>query len=429
MFALVDGNSFYASCEAAFRPDLSGRPIVVLSNNDGCIVAANTLAKATGNIMYKPYFKLSAMLKKKGTAVFSSNYELYGDMSHRMHTLLGTYAPSQEVYSIDESFLDFKGIKHFDFLAYGSEIKQTIMKQLGLPVAVGIGASKTLAKAANNRAKKIADLQGVLDISGLSDLDQNQLLSGMDVSDVWGVGRQWAKRLKAIGIETALDLKQASAKRIRKRFNVILERTVHELNGIPCQDLELIIADKQEIVSSRAFSQPITNYHNMQQAVARYIARAAEKLRQQDGLCKLISVGITTNPFKENSPQYHNWGSTTLIYPSNHTGHLIERGKQCLKRIWREEYEYKKAFVMLSDISKQGVMQYDLFADKPKYSSNTKANSLMSMVDIINTRMGKGTCRMASEGLDGAVSWPMKRHKQSPRYTTNWDELPIALIK
>ncbi len=429
MFALVDGNSFYASCETVFRPDLAGRPIVVLSNNDGCIVAANAQAKSFGNIMYQPYFKLAAMLKKKGTAIFSSNYELYGDLSYRMHSLLATFATDQEVYSIDESFLDFRGMKHWDLTSYGHEIKQTVQKQLGLPVAVGIGASKTLAKAANNRAKKVAGLQGVLDISSLAESEQCQLLSGMDIADVWGVGRQWTKRLKAIGIDTAQDLKQASAKKIRKQFNVILERTVHELNGIPCQDLELIIPDKQEIVSSRAFSRTITDYHDMQQAVARYIARAAEKLRKQKGTCKQISVGINTNPFQPNAPQYRNWGSTTLIYPSNHTGHLIERGKLCLQQIWKDGFEYKKAFVMLSDISNQDFVQYDLFADKPKYSNSAKANSLMRTVDKINTRMGKGTCRMASEGTDGKISWPMKRHKQSPRYSTCWNELPVAFIK
>jgi len=429
MFALVDGNSFYASCEEVFRPDLKGRPIVVLSNNDGCIVAANKLAKSFGDIMYQPYFQLAKMLNKKGTAVFSSNYELYGDLSHRMHTLLSTFAVEQEVYSIDESFLGFSGMQHWDLDAYGHEIKQTIKQHLGFPVAVGVGTSKTLAKAANNLAKKIDKLNGVLVISDLSESEQNTLLARMDVNDVWGVGRQWSKRLKSTGIETALDLKQVSAKKIRKQFNVILERTVHELNGIPCQDLELIIPDKQEIVSSRAFSQMITDYKDMEQAVARYISRAAEKLRKQKGVCKQISVGITTNPFKHNTTQYQNWASTSLIYPSHHTGHLIERGKQCLQRIWKEGFEYKKAFVMLSDISKQNVMQFDLFAQDPKYSNNAKADALMNVLDKINSRMGKGTCRIATEGMDNKIVWPMKRLKQPPRYTTHWNELPIAHIK
>ena len=429
MFALVDGNSFYASCETVFRPDLANRPIVVLSNNDGCIVAANKQAKSFGNIMYQPYFQLARMLEQKGTAVFSSNYELYGDLSYRMHSLLSQFAIEQEVYSIDECFLDFRGMTHWDFASYGQDIKQSVMKQLGLPVAVGIGSSKTLAKAANNIAKKVTELNGVLSLSDLSIAEQNKMLANMDVADVWGVGRQWSKRLKSMGIVTALDLKQSSAKKTRAQFNVTLERTVHELNGIPCQDLELITADKQEIVSSRAFSKMITDKNTMQQAVASYIARAAEKLRQQNGACKQVSVGITTNPFQSNTPQYNNWASTSLIYPSHHTGHLIERGKHCLKRIWKEGFEYKKAFVMLSDISKQGTVQYDLFAQQPKYSNSAKASALMKVVDKINGRMGKGTCRLAAEGTNSRASWPMKRHRHSPRYTTCWKELPVALIK
>ena len=429
MFALVDGNSFYASCEEVFRPDLKGRPIVVLSNNDGCVVAANRLAKSFGDIMYQPYFQMEKTLLNKGTAVFSSNYELYGDLSYRMHNLLAGYAVEQEVYSIDESFLNFSGMSQWDLTAYGYDIKQAVMKQLGLPVAVGIGASKTLAKAANNIAKKVKELKDVLSLSDLSETEQNYFLSNMEVSEVWGVGRQYSKRLKAINISTALDLKQSSAKKIRNQFSVVLERTVHELNGTPCQNMELIAPKKKEIVSSRAFSQMITDYESMQQAVSRYIARAAEKLRSQNGACKMVSVGITTNPFKHNSPQYHNWASTTLIYPSNHTGHLIERAGQCLKCIWKDSFEYKKAFVMLSDISDENIIQYDLFAETPRYSNSAQSSALMNVLDKVNTRMGKGICRMASEGVDNKIAWSMKRSKQSPRYTTHWNELPVVFIK
>ncbi len=429
MFALVDGNSFYAACEQVFRPDLRGKPIVVLSNNDGCIVAANKEAKALDDIMYQPFFQLEKMLRKNGVTIFSSNYELYGDLSHRMHNLLASFAVEQEIYSIDECFLDFRGMRHFDFQSYAGEIKHSVMKHLGLPVAVGIGASKTLAKAANNRAKKVVGLNGVLALCDLPESKQDKLLAGMPVADVWGVGRKWTRRLHDMNITSALDLKRASPKKIRKHFNVVLERTVLELNGIACQDLELIAPDKQQIVSSRAFSHMITDHTSMQQAVARYIARAAEKLRQQNGVCKHISIGITTNPFKPNAPQYHNWASTTLIYPSNHTGHLIERGKQCLKKIWRDGFEYKKAFVMLSDIRDNQVCQYDLFATQARYSNSPKSDALMTVLDKINTRMGKGSCRMATEGMDGQIAWPMKRYKHSPRYTTQWEELPLAYLK
>jgi len=429
VFALVDGNSFYASCEAVFRPDIVNKPVVVLSNNDGCIVAANAKAKAFGNIMYQPYFKLEKFLEQENTVVFSSNYELYGDLSHRMHTLLGTYATQQEIYSIDESFLDFSGMSRYDFTAYGSEIKQAVMKHLGLPVAVGIASTKTLAKAANNIAKKNPELDHVLALSDLSVADQNRFLSRMDVSDVWGVGRQWSKRLKSMNINTTLDLKRASPKKIRKQFNVILERTVLELNDTPCQDLELIIPHKQEIISSRAFSKTITDYQDMQQAVSRYIARAAEKLRKQGSTSKRITVAINTNPFQKNVVQYSNSSSITLIYPSDNTSHLIDRGKQCLKQIWRNGCEYKKAMVILSDISNRGVIQFDLFADKPRFSNNDKSEALMNVLDKINTRMGKGTCRMAAEGINQKIDWSMKRLKHSPRYSTCWNELPVALIK
>ena len=430
MFALVDGNSFYASCEQVFRPDLIGKPIVVLSNNDGCVVAANRQAKAFGNIMYQPYFKLEKFLKQKDTTVFSSNYELYGDLSHRMHNLLASYAVEQEIYSIDESFLDFSGMRYFDFQDYGQQIKNAVKKQLGLPVAVGVGITKTLAKAANNRAKKLAHLDNVLAISDLSEQEQNKLLAGMPVNDVWGVGSRWTRQLSDLGINTALQLKQVSPSLIRKRFSVVLERTVHELNGVPCQNLELIAPDKKEIVSSRAFSRMINDKHSMQQAVARYIARAAEKLRKQGSCCQQLSVSITTNVFKKNVPQYHNWANTRLITPSHDTGLLIRQGKQCLDRIWKDGFEYKKAFVMLSNISSsKDSVQYDLFSTEKNNPRTQKSDAIMGVMDAINTRMGKGTCRIASEGLRGQTHWQMKRHKHSPRYTTQWKELPVAYLK
>lgn len=429
MFALVDGNSFYASCEQVFRPDLRDKAIVVLSNNDGCIVAANKPAKALGDIMYKPYFQLAKMLQQHGVVVFSSNYELYGDLSQRMHHLLSSFAIDQEIYSIDECFLDFRGMEKWDFTEYAQTIKHTVKQHLGLPVAVGIGPSKTLAKAANNRAKKVDGFDGVLAWPDISVKEQDELLAGMTVQDIWGVGRQWSKRLQNHGIHTALELKRTSPKYIRKHFNVVLERTVLELNGVSCQALELITPDKQEIVSSRAFSEMITDYTGLHQAVARYVARAAEKLRKQHGVCKQVSVGITTNPFKANAPQYHNWASVRLIYPSNNTSLLINRAEYCLKRLWRDGYAYKKAFVMLSDIVDDNAFQADLFAASPRFTNNPKSEALMIVLDKINQRMGKGTCRLAAEGLDGKVSWPMKRHKQSPHYTTNWEELPCAYLK
>jgi len=429
MFALVDGNAFYAACEAVFRPDLKGRRVCVGSNNDGCLVAANAEAKALGNIMYQPLFQLEKLFQQNDVVVFSSNYELYGDLSQRMHTLLGTFATAQEVYSIDESFLDFTGMGLFDLQAYGQVIRRAVMKQLGLPVAVGIGATKTLAKAANRLAKTIPGWNGVLSFADLPTGEQDRLLASLPVSDVWGVGRRWTEQLQALGVTTALDLKQAPAQLIRRRFSVVLERTVRELNGIPCQDLELVTPDKQQIVSSRSFSQPVAYLEDMRQAVSRYAARAAEKMRRQGSTCRQVSVGIATNPFKPGAPQYHNWASTRLIHPSDHTGLLINRAKHCLQSIWREGFEYKKAYVMLSDIGSGQVRQFDLFAREAHYSNNPKATALMAVLDRINQRMGRGSCRMAAEGIDGQMQWPMIRRMQSPRYTTQWGELPVAYIK
>ena len=428
MFALVDGNAFYASCETLFRPDIAHLPVVVLSNNDGCVVAANARAKKLGDIMLQPYFKVRGILEKHQTAVFSSNYELYADLSQRMHSLLGSFAPQQEIYSIDESFLDFTGMTHWDLSAVGQQMKQAVQQQLGLPVAVGIGATKTLAKAANHLAKKQEALQGVLHLSApslaLQEIDQ--LLSAMSVANVWGVGRQWSGKLKQMGIQTACDLKYASRKNIRTKFGVVLERTVAELNGQVCQNLELIPTAKQQIISSRSFGEPVITYQAMRDAVAAYTSRAVEKLRQQNAVCKRIQVSIMTNAFRRQEAQYCNWASVSLIYPSAHTGHLIERATSCLNRIWRDGFAYKKALVMLTEISEVEVQQFDLFADHPRYSRNVQADSLMQVMDQINHKYGRGTLHSAATGQDRQADWQMKRSLHSPRYTTHWDELLLV---
>ena len=292
VFALVDANSFYASCEIAFNPKLEQRPVVVLSNNDGCIVAANHIAKALAkqfapkdfgrggyqsakptSMMFQPYFKLEGFFKRFNTAVFSSNYELYGDMSSRMHQLLATFAARQEIYSIDESFLDLSGMEKWNLTEYGHSIKRCIKQGLGLPVAVGIGPSKTLAKLANHLAKKTAAHQGVLDLTALAPPVVDMLLKQVAVGDVWGVGRKLSEQLNTLGIKTALDLKQANVKSLRKRFSVVMERTIMELNGQACLSLEDVAPDKQQILSSKSFGQAVKDYAYLEQAVASYTDR------------------------------------------------------------------------------------------------------------------------------------------------------------
>jgi DNA polymerase V len=441
VFALVDANSFYASCEIAFNPKLENRPVVVLSNNDGCIVAANKIAKdlakrypmqfgAGGyqaakptSMMFQPYFKVQGLLKRFNTAVFSSNYELYGDMSARMHRLLGEFAARQEIYSIDESFLDLSGMHRWNLTDYGHTIKHTIKQGLGLPVAVGIGPSKTLAKLANHLAKKVEGYHGVLDLTALPESLLNTLLKQVEVGDVWGVGRKLSTRLMAMGVHTAYDLKTANVKTLRKQFSVVMERTVMELNGHSCLSLEDVVPNKQQIISSRSFGQPVTDYAHLQQAVASYTARAAEKLRKQHSTCQYLSVHIRTNPFKATESYYANHTTYGLVYPTDSTLLLVKMAKRALKKIYAPGLAYHKAAITLSDIQPKGPLQLDVFAPNPHYSANPKSDALMKTLDHINHTMGRGTLQLGAEGLTQKRHWQMRRNRCSPRYTTRIDEV------
>lgn len=441
LFALVDANSFYASCEIAFQPSLEKRPVVVLSNNDGCIVAANKIAKDLANqqnlnygsggyraakptsMMFQPYFKVKGFLARHNTAVFSSNYELYGDMSTRMHRLVAEFGSAQEIYSIDESFLDLSGMKHWDLTAYGQQIKQRVKQGLGLPIAIGIAPSKTLAKLANHLAKKLDGYEGVLDLSALSETSINLLLKNLSVGEVWGIGKQLAAQLQAGGIYSALDLKLANPNLLKRRSSII-ERIIMELNGIACIQLQEVSAAKQQILSSRSFGRGVTEYADMEQAVASYTARAAEKLRSQSSVCQTISVYIRTDPFK--TPRYTNHQTLGLVYPSDNSSLLIQMAKRALKRIWQPGLVYQKTGVTLSEISPKGALQLDVFAPNPKYSANPKSDSLMQVLDEVNRKMGRGKLHLAAEGLSNNKDWRMRRDYCSPRYTTRWDELLIV---
>jgi len=444
VFALVDANSFYASCEMAFRPDLSERPVVVLSNNDGCIVAANQRAKdlvkqhardygsggyaaaQSSSMMFQPYFKVADILARYHTAVFSSNYELYGDMSARMHRMLGSYASQQEIYSIDESFLDFSGMSAWDLTAYAHLIRRDIKQGLGLPVAVGIGASKTLAKLANHLAKKQSKFEGVLDFTGLSAPTQAALLRQVDVADVWGIGRRMAPKLQALNIHNAYDLQQANPKQMRRQCSVVIERLIAELNGESCLTLETIAPAKQQIIRSRSFGHPVTDWEGLAQAVASYTVRAAEKLRQQGSVCQHIHVHLRTNPYDQQQPFYANSHGVGLVYPSDHSPLLIKLAKRLLKRVWQPGLAYHKAAVTLSAISDKGPLQLDAFAPNPHFSANPKAAALMTVLDQVNHNMGRGRLKFAAEGLTTQVHWAMRRAHCSPRYTTRLDDVVVV---
>lgn len=412
-FALVDCNNFYASCERVFNPSLNGRPIVVLSNNDGCAVARSEEAKKYIG-MGAPIFKCMDVVKKYNIQLFSSNYTLYADMSQRVKDVLSQFTPNIEPYSIDESFLILNGFNHVDVNEYGQKIRKKVLQWTGIPVSVGIGPTKTLAKIANKLAKKNKMCQGVLDITNHSRIDD--FLSSVAVDDVWGVGWEYSKLLKRNGINTALDLRDANETWIRKKMTVQGLRTVLELRGISCIGLEEVVSDKKEIVNSRSFGKGVDNYQEVSEAIASYASRAAEKLRSQNSICGHISVWIRTNGFKDD-PQYSNSISCRLPEPTAYTPLLIKYALHLLKKIYRNGYKYKKAGVILMDIVPAENTQYNLFT-KIDHGQNVK---LMEAYDLINQNWGSDTIRSAASGYERR--WAMKRAKISPRYTTNWDEL------
>jgi DNA polymerase V len=420
MFALVDVNSFYASCETIFRPDLQGRAVVVLSNNDGCIIARSAEAKKLGIKMGDPYFKCKDYFRQQGVVCFSSNYELYADMSHRVMTTLEEMCPRVEIYSIDEAFCDLTGVRNCRVLEeFGRELKDTVYRNTRLPVGVGIAQTKTLAKLANHAAKTWKATGGVVDLSNVE--RQRKLMALLPVDEVWGVGRRISKKLEAMGIKTVLQLADTDIRFIRKHFNVVLERTVRELSGEPCLGLEEFAPVKQEIVCSRSFGQRITDYHEMRQAICLYASRAAEKLRGEHQYCRFISAFVKTSPFALNEPYYGNSTSVKLLTPTQDSRDIITAATKCLDAIWRDGHRYQKAGVMLGDFYSQGVAQLNLFDDNAPRQYSEK---LMEVLDHLNAKDGRGTLYFAGQGIQSA--WQMKREMLSPRYTTRFSDLPVV---
>jgi DNA polymerase V len=417
-YALIDGNNFYVSCERVFNPRLEGRPVVVLSNNDGCVVARSNEVKALGVKMGEPWFKLRDLARKHKIIAQSSNYTLYADMSNRMMAILGRYSPHQEIYSIDECFLGLGGLTHLDLMAWGQRMRRQVRQWVGIPVCVGIGSTKTLAKLANHCAKKnLAGLDGVCNLDLLDEQAQDELFARIPVGEVWGVGRKLSEKLAARNIATVRDLRDADARTLRETFSVMLERTVMELRGISCMELEEMAPAKKQIVSSRAFGTYIHTLSELEEAVSLYMARAAEKLRAQHSVAGAVQVFIRTNPFKDGHPQYQAGITVPLPSPTADTRRLTHAAHIGLKHLFKPGYAYQKAGVMLMELREAGHEQGMLFdeptPDRPK---------LMDVIDRANGRWGRGTLRLASEGVE--KTWHMKRGNLSPAWTTDWAQLP-----
>ena len=422
VFALVDCNNFYASCEKLFDPKLKDRPVVVLSNNDGCVVARSAEAKALGIPMGVPWFKLKDDARRHGIVALSSNYALYADLSNRVVEVLKMFSPHIEVYSIDESFLELSGFRSVDYPVYGAEIRQRVADWLGLAVCVGIGPTKTLAKLANHAAKKnLAGRGGVCDFTAMSPEALNQLFERIEVDEVWGVGRKIDARLREMGICTVRQLRDADAELLRSRFSVVLERTVRELRGVSCLGLEEVVPDKQQIMSSRSFGQLVFDLEELEEAVASYVAKAAEKLRCQNTLAGALQVYIRTNVFKPEVPQYQRVVTVPLPEATADTRVLTTWALRVLRRIYRPGFGYHKAGIALLNIVPAANRQFSLFAGGEQ---DARSQALMSVLDGINSKYGRGTMHLAAEGVEKV--WQMRRGNLSPSYTTKWDELAIA---
>ena len=422
-FALVDVNNFYVSCERVFRPGLANTPLVVLSNNDGCAVARSNEVKALGVKMGTPWFKLKGLAKQHGIQAFSSNYVLYGDMSNRVATILREFSPDIEVYSIDESFLRIETVAHLygGAVSMGQQIRARVLHWTGLPVCVGVGPTKTLAKFANHLAKKNAIFGGVCDLHAIPRPERLQWMKGVNVDEVWGVGRRTAARLETMGIRTVLDLRNTSPKEVRSQFGVVMERTCSELRGISCLTLEDMAPARQQIMSSRSFGVSVESIDDLQEAVACYTTRAAEKLRQQQSISAAVHVFLQTNCFKDDAPQYHPAITVPLIEATDDTLVLISAAASGLRNIFRAGFHYKKVGVMLTLLSSKTARQGTLFDDP---AARERSAKLMAVMDAVNQEFGRDTLHSAAEGV--AKRWAMRAGMRSPRYTTQWDELPVV---
>lgn len=431
MIALIDGNNFYVSCERVFRPSLNGRPVVVLSNNDGCAIARSNEAKALGIAMGAPWFQIRHLQESAGLVALSANFELYGDMSDRMMTLAAGLGHRQEIYSIDESFIDLTGIPG-NLVERARKVRARIWRWVGIPTCIGIAPTKTLAKLANHIAKTAerkpgtypAHLARVCNWAEMTVAEQEALLTATAVGEIWGVGPKLSAQLQAEGIHTALQLAQLPPATVRARWSLPLEKTVRELNGIACISLQEVATDKQEIACTRSFGHPVTDRRELEEAVAEFGSRAAEKLRRQGSVARQVMAFIRTSPFRRNDAQYSAYRIRPLAAPTNDTTQIVRAALDVVKAIYRPGFNYAKAGVMLMDLAPASMAQLTLDMD-----TNTPAArpALMQAVDHLNDRYGRGKIKLgAAVPPSKAQNWIMKQERRTPAYTTDWSSLAIA---
>lgn len=418
LFALVDCNNFYVSCERLFKPDLQDRPVVVLSNNDGCIIARSNEAKALGIGMGDPYFKQKAFLRKHGVQVFSSNYGLYGDLSFRVMSILQQEEPEVEVYSIDESFLRIPPQHGQTMIEHGLHLKERVGRCVGIPVSVGLARTKTLAKIATSVAKKYPGYHGVFDLEKCRDSDG--VLTSIPVHKIWGIGGKSSQKLRRIGIRTALDLKNSDERKIRTLLGLPGLRTLMELRGEACITLESCPPARKSIVSSRSFRHPVTRLQDLKEAVSCYITIGARKLRAQGLAAGHLHVFLATSRFRTDGLRFSGSRMITLRQATSCTSTLIKAGLGALTVLYEPGYPYTKAGIMLTGLSPASMQQQSLFA--PPEDARNKP--LMEALDLVNDRWGRDVLRYGSSGL--AREWSMKQTRKSPAYTTSWSELPIV---
>ena len=416
IFALIDCNAFYVSCERVFNPKLNNRPVVALSNNDGCIISRSKEAKALGIKMGVPLFKVKDIVEKEKVVVFSSNYTLYADMSRRVMNIISSSSPYTEIYSIDEAFVELSSLP-IDYESYAHQLRQTILQHTGIPVSIGIASTKTLAKVANHKAKKDDSLNGVCSLVNYNNIDQ--ILELTEVGDVWGVGRRLSKKLINHGIHNAKLLKNCSDSWIRKMMSVNGLKTITELRGISCIPLEEYSMTRKSCCTTRSFGKLLTNLEDIEQAVTTFARRAAERIRSESLAASCVSVFVRTNPFDKKSAYYSNGASRTLSHPTHDSITIIETALLLTKRIFKNNYQYKKAGVLLSGLCDESEIQETLF--EKNYNQNS---DLMSAIDAINYRYGRDTLQMASECKVG--NWKQKRENCTRNYTTQIDRLLLV---
>ena len=416
VFALIDCNAFYVSCERVFNPKLNNRPVVALSNNDGCIISRSKEAKALGIKMGVPLFKVKDIVEKEKVVVFSSNYTLYADMSRRVMNIISSSSPYTEIYSIDEAFVELSSLP-IDYESYAHQLRQTILQHTGIPVSIGIASTKTLAKVANHKAKKDDSLNGVCSLVNYNNIDQ--ILELTEVGDVWGVGRRLSKKLINHGIHNAKLLKNCSDSWIRKMMSVNGLKTITELRGISCIPLEEYSMTRKSCCTTRSFGKLLTNLEDIEQAVTTFARRAAERIRSESLAASCVSVFVRTNPFDKKSAYYSNAASRTLSHPTHDSITIIETALLLTKRIFKNNYQYKKAGVLLSGLCDDSEIQETLF--EKNYNQNS---DLMSAIDAINYRYGRDTLQMASECKVG--NWKQKRENCTRNYTTQIDRLLLV---